>query len=252
MFKQTIWAIALLMTGMLAGFSCDSTAIDASDEELRSKARISSLTYYTVAGVLGPDGVIYVRALNLASTWCLGNRHSEACPVDELDFVHTGLDRSTAGKYTERFLDGYGIVEGWMEDVSDGRGNYVSKLFIVTPWDSALDEEPKAPVYEVAPVDIHCIRAPCPTLGAELLNHDDSDLLHGVDLEGSGANDRDVVLGYQLLEKRGILIAGEPVEIGSPTELDSVMDDGARDTLESDPLPGSTILFSQTFYLPVR
>jgi hypothetical protein len=239
MFKQMIWAIALLMTVTLTGCSCHSMEIDASDEELISEARISSLTYYTVAGVLGPDGVIYVRALNQRATWCLGNTYSEACPVEELEFVHSGLDRNTAGKYTERFLKGYGIVEGWMENVSDGRGNYVSKLFIVNPWDSVLDEEPKAPVYEVTPADIYCIRAPCPTLNAEFLNQDDSSLLHGVDLEGSGANDQDVVMGYQLLHKEGILIAGELAEIGFPTE-------------QRDLLPDSTILMSQTFYLPVR
>jgi hypothetical protein len=239
MFKQLIWAIGLLMTVTLASCSCNGTGIETSDEELISEARISSLTYYTLADVLGPDEVIYLRALNQTATWCLGNTYSEACPVEELDFVHSGLDRNTAGKYTERFLRGYGIVEGWMENVSDGRGNYVSKLFIVNPWDSVLDEEAKAPVHEVTPADIYCIRAPCPTLNAQLLNNDDSSLLHGVDLESSGANDQDVALGYQLLQKQGILIAGEFVELELPTE-------------QRDLLPGSRILTSQTFYTPVR
>jgi hypothetical protein len=254
MFKQTILALGLLMSSTLTGCSCDGTGIEASDEELISEARISSLTYYMVADVLGPDGVIYVRALNQAETWCLGNTYSEACPVEELEFVHSGLDRNTAGKYTERFLRGYGIVEGWMENVSDHRGNYVSKLFIVNPWDSAIDEEPMAPLYEVTPVDIYCIRAPCPTLNAQLLNHDDSSLLHGVDLEASGANDQDVVMGYQLLHKQGILIAGEFAEVDFPAALYTVMDDSTpvEAALKSDLLPGSRIVVSQTFYTPVR
>lgn len=257
MLKQMIGAIGLLTATTLAGCSCNGAALEATDDP-KAEARISSLTYYVAAGSLGPEEITYVSALNQDSTWCLGNIYNEACPIETIDFTHSGLNNDDAAKYTERFMNGYGIVEGWMERVSDGRGNYVSKLFVVTPWQSAINEQPKTSVYEVTPVDIHCVRAPCPTLNAQLVNQDDSTLLHGVDLEASGANDNEVVLGNQLLEKTGILISGEFAVIGEDTgtigtELDRAMD--GTDTMvmyKSDLLPGSKILVSQTFYTPAH
>lgn len=202
--------------------------------------RIGALTYYMAAEDM--DSQVFVKSINQDDTWCLGTGYHEACPVEEIDFTHIDLEPTEAEKYQVEFLRGHGVIHGWIERVPDPRSEeYVDKLFVVGAWLSTREARPEMPIYKVKAVDIQCIRAPCPTHEAELVNRDDFILVHAVNLDSAGADHEAVREGYALLEGAGLLVAGHFDEI--PEQGEVVM---VNDIL----LPGARTLDAELFYTP--
>lgn len=233
-----IGSALLLLSSACNGVVLEETA----DEEALANVQVSDLMHFISTNPQNPDQ-IKIAAVNQKGTMCADGETRASCDVDVIDFSYAGMNEDTAEGYEPSFIAGKGVIFGWMQVGYDPQGELVTKLYAVEGW---LDPTPgpghlEFEMYDVSPVQIWCIRAPCPTLQAGVVNTTYDRLLHEVDLFTAGAEQDAVEEGYQQLASGHLLVSGvmqEYPETGEPM-------------VHPEPLPGTRTLTADTFYLYV-
>jgi len=194
MFKR----VASLIVGLGLLVGCQAQTFEPQEGQDLT-ARVGGPSYY-MATLSSDQVTMDAFAVNQPFTMCVDDTMSATCPVDFLDFVYSGLDERTTAEFAEEFATGYGVAHGWTERIQLSDGSYRTVLYVLDAWSNVghtgLDS---LALYDVSPLDIACVRAPCPTHGADLANHDKFVYLHGLYFDGDVQNAIEDVPGERLL-----------------------------------------------------
>lgn len=247
MLRRITWLVGVVAAGVMGG--CDASAVDVDEPHAvtvsERNADIGTWGFYQVSYAedvqcFRPpcEQPIFIKQVNRDVTTCLDGTENNECLVRDIEFVATEIGQPQQEKFREIFTRGYGIAEGWLELVPQRGVGPVETLFIAGPWLGAVPEPPMAPMFQVTPADIMCVRAPCPTHYAQVVNKPTVELVDQIDLGASEVDDSVAAQGYSELKKGALLISGEIWRVGDPEQRSS-----------REPLPGSKVLSAENFFI---
>ncbi len=233
MFRKTIVTVGVVAMAALIG--CDGVAVETNQDQ-SSEILLSPLTHYIAAEAAPGDGFV-VKEVNEKFSQCASyDKGSLYCFVDELDFRYADIDPDLIPEFEYQFRQGRALVQGWMTRVQGDR-TVVDVLYVLDAWYSVNNIRAEdTTIYNVSAVDLQCVRAPCPTHIADVVNGETSVYLDHVLLDN--ADPRDVNLGKALMRGEGLLVAGDIFDV-------------TTNGTKRIPTIGTKTLVSKTFYLPV-
>ncbi len=163
-------------------------------------------------------GGFWASLANRAATRCRDGGTRPACYVASIDLDRlAGASRSRA----EAALAAPGtLVAGGFDDFHSVDFPQLASLAAVRVWLPAGGGDTRGQVYRLADTGIRCVRAPCFSLRATLVNRGVATKLSALDFAGSGASQPAVARARALLVQGGVLVAGAfhaTAVPGSPT-----------------------------------
>jgi hypothetical protein len=164
-------------------------------------------------------GGFWAARVNVATTTCIGGDTRPACYVAAVDlggFAPTGAARIRAAIARSRALVDGGIVR-YPHDVFPQLGSLLAR----SAWLPAGSGDAHGTVYRLVDTGIRCIRAPCFSLRATVVNGTPSVKLSEVDLDAAGVPGAARRRARALLRRGGILVAGSVHAVSDPAWPDT-------------------------------
>jgi len=159
-------------------------------------------------------GGVFVKQLNAAQTECLDGTVAEDCYVADIDFDALALDDKIVGTLSNAADVGQAIVFGKFETLI--MQSFQTAVLVASQgWLGRAQSTPSGDFYAVKTSGIVCVTWPCPSLTEQLLNTDQIQNIHGLDLAASGASQAAIADAQQSLAT-AILVAGNHQSITGP------------------------------------
>lgn len=150
-------------------------------------------------------GGFWASRVNWKLTPCLTGVARAACyaaAVDLSAFTATARVRAQPA-----LASGRALVEGAFAQYASTFPE-LGKLVATRVWLSAGAQQEAGTIYRVIDTGVRCIRAPCFSLRATVVNGTRSVTLSGLDLAGSGATPATISRAHALLARGGVLVSG--------------------------------------------
>lgn len=164
-------------------------------------------------------GGYFVKAVNQALTRCADGSMAKECHAVELDTTALGWTPEQQASFESSFAKGFALVKGAI--TPQPRGLYTGEVLRLSQaWQGQAQHKPLGSFYGVRSTGIVCIKAPCPSQEAQLLNSSAPATNPEVNLSKAGASQAAVDAAFATLGKPGgILVAGAivPIRYGTLT-----------------------------------
>ncbi len=194
-------------------------------------------------------GGYYVRAVNTKLTRCADGSQAKECHAVELDTLsNMGWTPEQQSAFEEDFAKGFALVKGAL--TPQPRGLYSGDVLRVTQaWQAQARHKPYGTFYGVHSSGIVCVKAPCPSIQADVLNTKLPSTYPDVLLSSSGAPKASIEAGYAAMATaEGIIAVG--VQVPSALELTST---SATSAVAAPTTTSKTPrLLASEFYLPAK
>jgi hypothetical protein len=231
-------AALCLAAGLLStapGVHAQTTATD----HLAAPESVLIVTHVDARKCIYPlCGGYFVKAVNQALTRCADGSTAKECHAVELDATALGWTPEQLASFEVSLAKGFALVKGAI--TPQPRGLYTGEVLRLSQaWQGQALHKPLGAFYGVHSTGIVCIKAPCPTQEAQLLNSTAPATNPDVNLSKTGASQNAVDAALASLDKPdGILVAGVilPIRYG---------------TLTGSATVGKQLLASE-FYLPAK
>ncbi len=178
-----------------------------------------------------------VRAVNLDETRCADGTSANECRVAALEPKGKGApDRETLEALLLAPASERALLRGTLEAGRANRAPAVGVLRVIEAWEPAGTGEDRGSLFLVRDAGIRCVKAPCPSMRASLVNADRALRIEEIDLAPAMASAAELARAADALGDGGILVAGSPSP-GSTPDADVLL--GARFYLRvgRDPSP---------------
>ncbi len=184
-------------------------------------------------------GGYFVKAVNTVLTRCADGTLAKECHAVELDTRKLGWTPEQQAAFEATLAKGLALVTGVI--TPQPRGLYTGEVLQVSQaWQAQAKHKPQGTFYGVHNTGIVCIKAPCPTIEAVVLNTSKPSSYPDVNLSASGASKAAIEAGMKALGTHdGLIVAGYLIPTLTPS----------TDSLTST--KGQLLLASQ-FYLPAK
>jgi hypothetical protein len=239
MLPYTLRASALSLAAGLLLHSPGTQAQTATTDRLAAPESVLIVTHVDARKCIYPlCGGYFVKAVNQALTRCADGSMAKECHAVELDTTALGWTPEQQASFEASFGKGFALVKGAI--TPQPRGLYTGEVLRLSQaWQGQAQHKPLGSFYGVHSTGIVCIKAPCPTQEAQLLNSTAPATNPDVNLSKAGASQSAVDAAFAALGKPdGILVAGAIVPI-------------RYSTLTGSSTLGKQLLASE-FYLPAR
>ena len=166
-------AAASLMAGQAAWAQTTASTTTASTgtDRLAAPEAVYIITRVDARKCMYPMcGGYFVRAVNAKLTRCADGSQAKECHAVELDTLsNLGWTPEQQTAFEEDFAKGYALVKGAL--TPQPRGLYTGEVLRVTQaWQAQARHKPYGTFYGVHSSGIVCIKAPCPSIQADVLN----------------------------------------------------------------------------------
>jgi len=170
----------------------------------------SNSTFYTVRADLrrciSPIcGGYFIKRVNLPTTRCANGQYMAQCYVPAIDW--NGQLEVEAGK---------ALLRGNVIAKTYERFGNLGVFRVAESWQAISDSQPEGTFYRVRDRGLRCITHPCPTHHEAKLNSNFRLNIAGVDLSGSGLNDKAGVIEATMTGREGAMISGNNVPVTGP------------------------------------
>jgi len=199
-------------------------------------------------------GGYFVRAVNAKLTRCADGTQAKECHAVELDTLsNLGWTPEQQSAFEEDFGKGFALVKGAL--TPQPRGLYTGDVLRVTQaWRAQARHKPYGTFYGVHSSGIVCIKAPCPSIQADVLNTQLPTTYPDVLLSSSGAPKAAIEAGNAAMATaEGIIAVGVqvPSTLDVPTTSTSltVAPTAPATTPSTSKTPR---LLASEFYLPAK
>ena len=163
-------------------------------------------------------GGFWASRVNRTSTACRDGVPHAACYVASVDL--SGLAASVRASARSALGSGRALVTGVFAAYSSNEFPQLAKLVAERAWLAAGTDHEIGTVYRVVDTGLRCIRAPCFSLRATVVNGTHSLTLSSLDLSGTGASPPAISRARAALAGSGVLATGvvrATAKPGSPT-----------------------------------
>ena len=150
-------------------------------------------------------GGFWASRVNWKLTPCFRGPELPACYVASVDL--STLAPVSRARAQTALSSGRALVEGGFERYSSAY-TQLARLAAARVWISATAGRPEGTVYRVVDTGIRCIRAPCFSLRATVVNGTRSVMLSGIDFAASGAPAATIARAHALLAHEGVIVSG--------------------------------------------
>lgn len=188
-------AVAFVSTGSSPGAS--NTGPGATVYQLRNDMRMCPSP---------ACGGFWASRVNFRLTTCLDSTGLAACYAASVDL--SALAPAVRPRARLALTAGRALVEGAFGRYPSSAGPQLAKLVAARVWIAAGSHDGADTVYRVVDTGLRCIRAPCFSLRATVVNGTRSLMLSGLDLAGSGASPGDINRARAALAHGGVLASG--------------------------------------------
>ncbi len=236
--RPMLAAWGLAMSTLLAPASAMAQAAEVT--EVAAPPSVLAVTRIDARKCMYPlCGGYFVKAVNAALTRCADGSMAKECHAVELDTRKLGWTPEQQSAFEEALVKGQALVTGVL--TPQPRGLSTGEVLEVNQaWQAQARHKPQGTFYGVRSTGIVCIKAPCPSIEAVVLNTLKVATYPDVNLAASGAPKAAIEAGMQAIGTReGIIVAGFQIPTLSPT-LDG-----------QGSVKGRLLLASQ-FYLPAK
>src|SRR5262249_12293016 len=151
-------------------------------------------------------GGFFARGVNLTLTPCFTGPARDACYAATVDL--TALPPAARTRAQTALSSDRTLVEGAFARYSGSASPPLAKLVATRMWLSGPPGRVDGTVYRVVDTGIRCIRAPCFSLRATVVNGTRSLTLSNLDLAGAGATPATIARAHGLLAHGGVLVTG--------------------------------------------
>jgi hypothetical protein len=184
-------------------------------------------------------GGYFVKAVNAALTRCADGSMAKECHAVELDTRKLGWTPEQQSAFEEALVKGQALVTGAL--TPQPRGLSTGEVLEVgQAWQAQARHKPQGTFYGVRSTGIVCIKAPCPSIEAVVLNTLKVATYPDVNLAASGAPKAAIEAGMKAIGTReGIIVAGFQIPTLSPA-------------LDGQASVKGRLLLASQFYLPAR
>ena len=188
-------AVALVPTGVSASLSTASRAMTV--YRLRSDARLCPSPLC---------GGFWATRVNQITTTCLGGIARPACYVASIDL--SALAPAVQARVRPALASGRALVTGVFARYSIDEFPQLATLVAARVWLAAGPNRDAGTVYRIVDTGLRCIRAPCFSLRATVVNGTRALTLSSLDLAGTGASATAIGRAHAALAHGGVLAAG--------------------------------------------
>ncbi len=228
-----------LAAALLSPLSAQAQTAIATTDRLAAPESVLIVTQVDARKCMYPlCGGYFVKAVNQALTRCADGSMAKTCHAVELDATALGWTPEQLASFEGAFAKGFALVKGAI--TPQPRGLYTGEVLRLSQaWQGQAQHKPLGSFYGVHSTGIVCIKAPCPSQEAQLLNSTAAPTNPDVNLSKAGASQAAVDAALAALGKpEGILVAGAlvPIRYG---------------TLTGGTTVGKQLLASE-FYLPAK
>jgi hypothetical protein len=239
-FLQRPWsdAMALVLGALAATLGLDAQAQATTD--VVPVDAVLAVTRVDARKCMYPlCGGYFVKAVNAALTRCADGSMAKECHAVELDTRKLGWTPEQQTAFEASLAKGMALVTGAI--TPQPRGLYTGEVLQVShAWQAQGRHKPQGTFYGVHSTGIVCIKAPCPSIEAVVLNTSKLPAYPDVNLTASGASKGAIEAGMKAIGTReGLIAAGYVIPTLSPS-LDG-----------QTSVKGQLLLASQ-FYLPAK
>jgi len=182
-------------------------------------------------------GGYYVKAVNQPLTKCADGSYAKTCHAVLLNTDALGWSDEQRAKFNEAFAAGKALVQGNLAK-GELQGVQADVLTAFDAWQGQTARKPAGSFYAVRDTGIRCIVAPCPSLGAQLLNTSIPETNPDLDLSATGATQAQIEATSPALGTTGVFVAGTIV--------------ATRTTDFAGKVRKGTKLVASEFYLPAK
>lgn len=184
-------------------------------------------------------GGYFVKAVNAPLTRCADGSLAKECHAVELDTRKLGWTPEQQTAFEASLAKGQALVTGAL--TPQPRGQYTGEVLEVSQaWQAQARHKPQGSFYGVRSTGIVCIKAPCPSIEAVLLNTSKPPVYPEVNLSASGASKAAIEAGMKAMGSReGLIAAGYLIPTLSPS-------------LDGSAAVKSQLLLASQFYLPAK
>jgi hypothetical protein len=239
-FLQRPWsgALALVLGALTSTMSIDAQAQTTTDAVPADT--VLAVTRVDARKCMYPlCGGYFVKAVNAVLTRCADGTLAKECHAVELDTRKLGWTPEQQTAFEASLVKGTALVTGAI--TPQPRGLYTGEILEVShAWQAQSKHKPQGTYYGVRNTGIVCIKAPCPSIEAVVLNTTKLPAYPEVNLSASGAGKAAIEAGMKAMGTReGIIVAGYliPTLSPSPDGLSSVK---------------SQLLLASQFYLTAK
>jgi len=149
-------------------------------------------------------GGFWASRVNWTLTPCLTGVARAACYAATVDL--SALTAPARVRAQPALSSGRALVEGAFAHYASPFP--LAKLVATRVWLSVGVQQEAGTIYRVVDTGVRCIRAPCFSLRATVVNATRSLTLSGLDLAGSGATPATISRAHALLARGGVLVSG--------------------------------------------
>lgn len=151
-------------------------------------------------------GGFFASRANQPSTRCLDGRSRTACYVADVDLGP--LPRAARLRARQALSSGRVLLAGRFVQRAGAGIPGLARLTASAAWLAAAPGSTAGPVWRVVDTGVRCIRAPCFSFRATLLNGTRALTLSDVHLDPAGAPSSAVARARALLARGGVLVGG--------------------------------------------
>ena len=151
-------------------------------------------------------GGFWASRVNSTLSVCLGGRQLPSCYAAEVGL--SAFPKHSRASIRSAVATGRALIGGSFARYSPAGFPQLAKLVAVSAWLALGSGGKTGTVYNVVDTGVRCVRAPCFSLRATLVNGTRSFLLSDVDLSASGAPAAALERARSALARGGILAAG--------------------------------------------
>ncbi|MEY4764743.1 MAG: hypothetical protein RI907_1416 [Pseudomonadota bacterium] len=228
------------------------TAVGGTTDRLAAPEYVYIVTRIDARKCMYPTcGGYFVKAVNAPTTRCADGSKAKECHAVELDtLTNLGWTPEQQSAFEAQFAQGFALVKGAL--TPQPRGFYTGDVLRVTQaWQAQAKHKPYGVFYGVHNSGIVCIKAPCPTIQADVLNTSLAPTYPDVLLSASGASKAAVEAGLSAMTtQEGIIAVG--VQMPGPVATDPVSATASTAAVAGTTSPRIPRLLASEFYLPAK
>jgi hypothetical protein len=151
-------------------------------------------------------GGFWASRVNTRLTTCLAGNELPACYVAAVDL--SALTRASRARARAAVPTGQALVDGVFRRYPNGAFPQLATLVAARVWLAAGSGAGTGPVYRVVDTGVRCVRAPCFSLRATVVNTTRSLTLSDLDLAGTDAPPAAIARARSALAHAGVFVAG--------------------------------------------
>lgn len=209
--------LAALVVLAVAGSDCEAGA----EARPRAKGPAGTLVYR-----IRPDfgrceaqgcGGWLVSAVNRDATRCADGTLAAECPVSALAPKGRSLpDRDTLEALLLVPADRRALLAGVLDAARTKDSSSTGVLNVTEVWEPVGGGDERGSLFFVRDAGVRCVKAPCPSIGARLLNEDRELRIEEIDFAAARASASELAVASDALSDGGIIVAGSPSPGSSP------------------------------------